>query len=211
MPRNSTDQAKIDADFGWLSNDIENRAKYTEICRAELVEIAGRAKVSLPPGYRLVRHTLNTTKFQIALLCDTSDEIVYFINCAVWQDITLNAKPVTQILLWRTNVVTHRRVTSGITEDIFRHYLLEQYHIIASDSCQTKEGRDFWVRQMGYALAFGEYVYRFDRINCELLQITDHAKIRDNSCDLWGDDLAYENILAVIAQDKISWTPQASV
>jgi len=82
--------------------------------------------------------------------------------------------------------------------------LLASYHIIASDSCQTREGRDFWVRQLGYAIEFGEYVYRFDRITCHLKEILDHATVRDNSCDLWGDAEEYENILAIISQDALS-------
>lgn len=208
MPRNYTDQSKIDTDFNWLNNDVENQANYSTICNRELSEISAQAKLSLPPGYRLVLSQSDTTHFQIALLCDTSKEIVYFIKCAVWEDISFNAKPVTQILLWRTSVVSHRKVTSGIAESIFRDYLLKKYNIVASDSCQTREGRDFWVRQLGYALEFGEYVYRFDRLSCELVQLNDHGKIRDNSCDLWGDGAAYENILAVISIDQLRHLPK---
>ncbi len=204
MPRNYTNQGKIDKEIGWLNNVTKNRNKYDEINSANLSNITGQAKLNLPPGYRLVYRALDNLHFQIALLCDTSKEIVYLIKCEIWEDIYLNAKPVTQVLLWRTSVVSHRLVTSGIPEKIFSDYLLEQYNIIASDNHHTTEGRDFWVRQLGYALASGEeYVYRFDRISCELTQLIDHATIRDNSCDLWGDGSEYESILAIISKDKL--------
>lgn len=203
MPRNYNDQNKISVDFGWLDNTAENKAKYSALLELDLSDVSATAKVALPPTYRLVRADIDTESFEIALLSDSTNEIVYYIRCKLWEDVYLNNKPITQVMLWRTSNVSHRRITSGITEDVFRNYLLDEYNIIASDSCQTREGRDFWVRQLGYALQFGEYVYRYDRLACELLQISDHAVIRDNSCDLWGDEVEYENILALISKDQI--------
>lgn len=206
MPRNYVNQEKIDLDFGWLNNTEQNKAKYGEISSQEVSDVARKAKISFPPTYRLVRIDEGEHAFQLALLSDSTEEIVYYIQCIVIPDVHLNTKPVTQVLLWRTSVVSHRRVTSGVAEDIFRNYLLETYNIIASDNCQTREGRDFWVRQLGYALEFGECVYRFNRITCELKEINDHSTIRDNSCDLWGDGEDYENILAVISKDPLPKT-----
>ncbi|WP_413113403.1 hypothetical protein [Thaumasiovibrio sp. DFM-14] len=205
MPRNYNDQTKITVDFGWLDNIQENTAKFSELKTAgfDASSIASKAKIILAPGYQMVRSDIDDMAFELALLCESTKEVVYYIKCQVWGDVYLNAKPITQVLLWRTSNVVHRRITSGLAEDIFRGYLLDEYNIVASDSCQTREGRDFWVRQLGYALQFGEFVYRFDRLNCELLQITDHATVRDNSCDLWGDEQEYENILAMISKDEI--------
>jgi len=203
MPRNYVNQDKIDLDFNHLNNVEQNRSKYLEISDSEALDIARQAKLSFPPAYRLVRVETGDESFQLALLSDHTSEVVYYIKCIVFPDIHLNAKPVTQVLLWRTSVVSHRRVTSGVAEDIFRNYLLEHYNIIASDSCQTREGRDFWVRQLGYAIEYGEHVYRFDRLNCDLVEITDHAVIRDNRCDLWGDAEEYEDILALISKDPL--------
>lgn len=203
MPRNYTDQNKIDIELGWLNVESENKAKYLLLTDSKLSDVAAKAKVALPPGYRLVRSEGKAEKFTIALLCDTTSEIVYYINCTVWEEITLNSKPVTQTILWRTNDVVHRRVTSGVTEDIFRNYLLETYNIVASDNAQTQEGRDFWIRQLGYALQYDEFVYRYDLINSNLCRILDHATIRDNSCDLWGDEEEYQGILALISKEEL--------
>ncbi|USD64597.1 hypothetical protein [Vibrio sp. SCSIO 43136] len=203
MPRNYNDQMKIEHDFGWLDDFEENSQKYAEFCKTEVQDIASQVKIPFPPTYRLIRTELDGDDFYIALVCDSTEEIVYYIKCRVWEDVVLNAKPVTQVMLWRTNVIEHRRVTSGVAEEIFRSYLLEQYHVVASDSCQTREGRDFWVRQLGYALQYGEYVYRYHRIECDLQQITDHSLVRNNKADLWGDDMDYENVLAVISKNEI--------
>ncbi|EEX94345.1 hypothetical protein VIOR3934_19830 [Vibrio orientalis CIP 102891 = ATCC 33934] len=204
MPRNYNDQMKIDHDFGWLDNEAQNREKYHEILKSEPQDITATAKIMFPPTYQLVRTELENDGFQVALLCGATEEVVYYIKCRVWADVVLAAKPVTQVLLWRTNLVQHLSATQGIAANIFRNYLLEEYNIIASDSCQTREGRDFWVRQLGYALAFQEYVYRFHRIECSLERLEDPRAIADNSCDLWGDDDDYENVLAIISKNEIT-------
>lgn len=203
MPRNYLAQEKIDLDVNQLNNAEHNKSKYEEISSSEVSDVARLAKISFPPTYRLVRVESNEGSFQLALLSDSTSEVVYYIDCVVIPDLHLNAKTVTQVLPWLTSVLSHRKVTSGVAEDIFRNYLLESYNIIASDGCQTREGRDFWVRQLGYAIEYGEYVYRFNRLTCELVEITDHAKVRDNSCDLWGSSEDYENILAVISKDEL--------
>lgn len=203
MPRNYVNQNKIDLDFNELNNTEHNKAKYQSLSNSDCVDIARQAKISFPNGYRLVRVNTDSERFKIALLSDNTSEVVYYIDCLVRQDVHLNAKPVTQVFLWRTTVVSHRKVTSGVADELFRNYLLDQYNIIASDGYHTLEGRDFWVRQLGYALEYGEYVYRFNYMTCDLTAITDHAVIRDNSCDLWGDSEDYECILAVISKDPL--------
>lgn len=204
MPRNYNDQAKIDHDFGWLDDEAQNRDKYSAILKAEYEDITAEAKIMFPPTYRLVRVELEDDDFQVVLLCDSTEEIVYYIKCRVWEDVVLAEKPVTQVMLWRTKLAQHLAATQGIAANVFRNYLLEKYNVIASDSCQTREGRDFWVRQLGYALAFQEYVYRYHRIDCTLQRLEDPRKIANNAYDLWGDDEDYENVLAVISQSQIT-------
>ncbi len=203
MPRNYNDQMKIEHDFGWLDDENQNREKYSAILKAEYVDITAVAKIMFPPTYMLVRVELEDEGFQVVLLCNATEEIVYYIKCQVWEDVVLAEKPVTQVLLWRTKLVEHLAATQGITANVFRNYLLENYNVIASDSCQTREGRDFWIRQLGYAIAFQEYVYRYHRIDCSLKRLKDQRKIASNEYDLWGDGEDYENVLAVISKSEI--------
>lgn len=203
MPRNYIKQNEIDAEFAWLDSQELNRAGYKKAITYEMTDIAGRAEKALPMGFRLVRYDESPTSFNMALLADTAEQIVYYIKCHILSDVNLDAKPVTQVLLWRTSDVTYQSITSGLPELVFRKVLLKDYNIIASDSYHTTEGRGFWVRQLGYALQYGEYVYRYDRVGCELTPITDHALIRDNRADLWGDDEAYTHILAIISKTEL--------
>lgn len=205
MPRNYVNQCKIDQDFGWLNDQATNTECYADYAsRASLEDVARAAKIALAPGYRLVKVEDDADHFSIILLCDTTKDIAYFVKCHIWEDVVLNGKPLTQVLVWRTSDVQHYAVTTGFTESVFRNYLLERYSIIASDSCQTREGRDFWVRQLGLAIAYGEYVYRYDLISGQLQGITDHAVIRNNACDMWGNDIKYENILAIISKESLT-------
>lgn len=204
MPRNYTDENKIQAELGWLNNQEKNAELFNEIVEDKSMQVIAGLKSTFPPGYRLVRRDIDERVFTIALINDNEEEVVYFIRAEVWEEKALAVKPATQVILWRTPQVKYRPITSGITEIIFRDYLLERYNIVASDGSHTLPGKEFWVRQLGYALEFNEYVYRYDLIKCELLRITDHRVIIENTCDLWGNDVAYESILALISKTELT-------
>ncbi|HIF9347093.1 TPA: hypothetical protein ACX6RX_003204 [Photobacterium damselae] len=203
MPRNYTLQDKIDQEFNFLIHDEKNHDQYMSILSKDRAVINADVGVVLSPNYELVRVELNDDSFALVLLDHSSKRIAYYVKARVWEDVVLNEKPVTQVLLWRTNDVVHHTATTGLAKEIFFSYLLEKYNVVASDSHQTIEGRDFWIRQTGFALAYNMYVYRYHRIECELKRITDHAVIRDNSCDLWGDEEDYVNVLAIISKQEI--------
>lgn len=204
MPRNYTTQEKIDQEFGFLIKDKDNHEHYGKILQQDRDNIHTQVGVVLPTSYELTRIELTEGNFAIVLLDHSSERIAYYVKASVWEDVVLNASPVTQVLLWRTNDVRHEMVTTGLARSIFFKYLLESYNVVASDSHQTAEGRDFWIRQTGFALATDLYVYRYHRIDCNLIKITDHAIIRDNTCDLWGDDEDYCNVLAIISKEAIT-------
>ena len=204
MPRNYTTQDKIDQEFGFLVTDKDNHEHYGKLLQKERKDIRTQVRVVLPESYELARFEFDGGNFAIVLLDHSSERIAYYVKANVWEDVVLNASPVTQVLLWRTNDVTHEAVTTGLARQIFFTYLLESYNVVASDSHQTAEGREFWIRQTGFALSTGSHVYRYHRINCDLFEITDHAVIRDNSCDLWGDDEDYSNVLAIISKESIN-------
>lgn len=205
MPRNYTLQDKIDQEFGFLINDQQNHEHYISIIsNSDREKINAKVGIVLPVNYELARIELDDDGFALVLLDHSTKRIAYYVKAQVWQDIVLNEMPVTQVLLWRTNDVIHHAVTTGLANAVFFGYLLEKYNVVASDSHQTIEGRDFWIRQTGFALAYGLNVYRYHRIECELCKIVDHATIRDNSCDLWGDSEDYMNILAIISKENIT-------
>lgn len=203
MPRNYTVQEKIDREFSFLVHDDKNKAHYEQIINTPHTDIHKEIGVVLPSSYQVIK-TDSDDGFVIALLDHASKTIAYYVKAYVWEDIALDIKPVTQVMLWRTNDVTHESVTSGFARKVFFNYLLEHFNVVASDSHQTMEGREFWIRQTGYALAIGLHVYRYDRMTAQLQKITDHATIRDNSCDLWGDEEHYSNILVIISKHELN-------
>ncbi|RZR40254.1 hypothetical protein D8T58_22280 [Vibrio vulnificus] len=204
MPRNYTIQDKIDREFAFLVTDKANHDYYNKLLQHERLDIHAQVGVVLPVSYELARIEFDGDDFAIVLLDHSSERIAYYVKARVWEDVVLNACPVTQVLLWRTNDVKHELVTTGLARAIFFQYLLDRYNVVASDCNQTVEGRDFWIRQTGFALLTGLHVYRYHRIECDLVEILDHAVIRDNSCDLWGDDEDYCNVLAIISKDSIA-------
>ena len=209
MPRNYTVQSKIDADFSSYDDAALNQQEFLRIHGTTAAQdIAKQALVVLPPSYRLLRLDIDETHFEIALICDADQSLVYYVRAVIWPDVMLEGKPVTQTLVWRTNDVAHKRVTSGVTEDVFFNYLVEQYNIVASDANHTTEGKNFWIRQLGMAMFRGLFVYRYDLLESNLTRVLDHAVVRNNSIDLWGDAPKYEYILAVIAKSELPLSRQ---
>ncbi|MCV6587499.1 MAG: hypothetical protein OIF57_00530 [Marinobacterium sp.] len=204
MPRNYTDSTKINTEFGHLDNQERNTETYTRLTAGEFQDVAAETKMVFPSGYQLIRVAGNTNDdFEVALVCDTDQSVCYYIKAKIWDDKELGGRPVTQVLLWRTSDVTHNDVTHELTKNVFFEYLLNRYNLVVSDNCQTGDGRRFWTTQMGFALKFGHRVYRYEWETGKTQEITDHAVVRDNSIDLWGDDESYEKILAVISKDPI--------
>lgn len=202
MPRNYTKQCKIDVSFDWLNNTDKNKAKYDALCKQPLSDISNDANLLFPPMFRLIRTEIDGDNFRIALLSDVANEVLYYLNCKIINDVCFNRILTLQVMVWKPTDVSFKRIISRTTERVFA-YLLEQYNIAAPNGCQIREGRDFWVRKFGYALERGLYVYRYDQKNHKLTRITDHSTIRDNSCDLWGDTARYEKIYALISKNEL--------
>ena len=73
----------------------------------------------------------------------TTGTVVYYNRVMIVGYIDLNARPVTQCLLWRTYDFKHGKVLQGVAGDVFFNYLLDQYQVIMSDNCQTGNGQQF--------------------------------------------------------------------
>lgn len=199
MPQNYTSQSSITRDFSFLDSSEKNHEFYSGHCGLGFdVPIHG-----VSAGYRLVHVAQSPDRFLVLMLCDSTQEVVYYIDCRVYGDKYLEYTSPTQVMLWRSMAPRHERAVSGIARTVFLDYLLKSYSIMASDSCQTREGRSFWVRQMLFAMDAGLHVYRYDRLNCVLKEVLTEDEVTTNSADLWGDDESYQNILAVITPQSL--------
>lgn len=176
-----------------LHNINNNKSRYFELSAYRVY--SELSEISVPPTYRFVRNEEDGNSFQIALLSDYSNEVIYCIHCTVLPKLVLDSKPVIQVSVWRTSVIAHSKVISSLTERIFENYLLNSYNICF----QIQESKDFWTRQLGHALERDNHVYRYNFATGDLRIIFDHAEIRNNSADMYA-----QNILAVVTNEPLS-------
>ena len=203
MPRNYTNTADIDKDFMFLNRSSDNTEAYNEMVSGEHYDISDSLGVHIPLGNSLFKIPKSGDSFKLVLVNHDDEKVIYYIDCSVMEDLCVDDKKATQVMLWRTAEVKYRQITSGFAETVFTNILLNEYNIVASDLHQTAQGRDFWIRQLGYAISENYYVYRYDFITCDMIRITDHEKVRTNELDLWGDAEEYQYVLALISNNKL--------
>lgn len=206
MPKNLIHIDKIAADFSHLVETDRNRALYLSL--ADATEIAHEVRdLILPPGYRLVRLDgrldVPQTHFELALLNDVSEEVVYYNRVVTVQDQALNCRPVSQVLVWRTRKPKHNAVLAGIPGKLFYGYLIERYDVVVSDVNQTNEGMSFWLARMYEALEFGFRVYAYDVMSGELNNIRKDDDLGKYQSWLWGDADSYQHRLAIISKIEL--------
>jgi len=215
MPHKLLNTAKVNEVFAHLSESTDNRTLYLTLARG--TDIAAEIKgLSLTPGYRIVRvdnrvpEKIEQQHFEIALVNDVVEEVVYYNRVLIQPDCFLNCKPVTQVLVWRNQKREHRAVLHELAGTIFLDYLLEKYDIIVSDMNQTHDGMSFWQARIYDAVAYGLKVYAYDIISCELRTITTEDDIGRQEQWLWGDPEHYQNRLAIISKIGLPVVNKAS-
>lgn len=208
MPQQLLNPVKVTEVFVHLNETPDNRTLYSELVHG--MDIVSDIKnVVMPPGYRIVRvddrkkGEIPQAHFEIALLNDVTEEIVYYNRVIIQPDSYLNYRPVTQILVWRTQKPKHRAVLHDFAGIIFMNYLLERYDIIVSDRNQTHEGMSFWQARMFDALELGLYLYAYDMMTCELREMRNEAELEKGDAWLWGDIEHFQNRLAIISKYKL--------
>lgn len=205
MPQQLLIPAKVTEVFAHLNETQDNRALYSELVNGNDVTLEVKG-ISLAPGYRVMRVDNRNTKtipqehFELALINDLTEEVVYYNRVIIQPDNYLNCRPVTQILVWRTQKPKHRAVLHDFAGIIFMNYLLERYDVIVSDRNQTHEGMSFWQARMYDALEQGLYLYAYDMMTCELRHLTNEIELEKGETWLWGDLEHYQNRLAIISK-----------
>ncbi|AYC20058.1 hypothetical protein DZA65_03183 [Dickeya dianthicola] len=208
MPQQLLNPAKVTEVFAHLNETPDNRALYSELASGNEVTADVRA-ISLAPGYRIVRvddrkkDEIPQDHFELALVNDLTEEVVYYNRVIIQPDSFLNCRPVTQILVWRTQKPKHRAVLHDFAGIIFMNYLLERYDIIVSDRNQTHEGMSFWQARMYDALALGLHLYAYDMITCELREMKNESDLEKGETWLWGDKDHFQNRLAIISKHEL--------
>ncbi|GAJ87794.1 hypothetical protein EAM01S_02_03050 [Erwinia amylovora NBRC 12687 = CFBP 1232] len=189
-----------------MNEGQDNRALYSQLSNAQEITIKG---LTVSPGYRLVRiddrlkDRITQSHFELALINDVSEDVAYYNRVLIQPDSFLNCRPVTQVLVWRTQKRQHRKELYDLAGRVFLRYLLEKYDVIVSDMNQTHDGMSFWQARMFDALAYGLKVYAYDMQSCELHEIKTDDEVGHYEQWLWGDPGHYQNRLAIISKLKL--------
>lgn len=206
MPLKLVNAAKINQVFAHLNESENNLALYSAFSKGQSLDIKG---IILSPGYRIVRvdnrlsDIIDQVHFEIAVINDVSEDVAYYNRVVIQPDAHLNCRPVTQVLVWRTQKPKHRKELHELAGTIFLYYLLEKYDVIVSDMNQTHEGMSFWQARMYDALGFGLNVYAYDMMSGELHEMLTEDDVGHYEAWLWGDLDHYQNRLAIISKNKL--------
>ena len=205
MPQQLVNPAKVTETFVHLNESQNNRALYSAVVNGrDITEEV--PNLSLAPGYRLVRidnrtpDKIKNEHFELALVNDVTEEIAYYNRVIFQPDTFLKCRPVTQILVWRTQKPKHRKILHTLAGIIFLEYLLEKYDVIVSDQNQTHEGMSFWQARMYDALERGLHLYAYDVIECKLIPLTNEYELEKGETWLWGEPEHFQERLAIISK-----------
>ncbi|BEN44459.1 MULTISPECIES: hypothetical protein [unclassified Serratia (in: enterobacteria)] len=206
MPGKLVNAIKVNEVFAHLNESQDNRALYSVLANGQEISIEG---ITVSPGYRIVRvddrlkDKINQAHFELALINDVSEDVAYYNRVVIQPDCFLNCRPVTQVLVWRTQKREHRKELHDFAGSIFLSYLLEKYDVIVSDMNQTHDGMSFWQARMYDALAFGLKVYAYDMMTCDLHEIKTDDDVGRYEQWLWGEPEHYQNRLAIISKQAL--------
>ncbi|UWS30973.1 hypothetical protein [Erwinia pyrifoliae] len=207
MPTMLVNATKVNEVFAHLNEGQDNRALYSQLSNGQEITIKG---LTVSPGYRIVRiddrleDKITQSHFELALINDVSEDVAYYNRVLIQPDSFLNCRPVTQVLVRRTQKRQHRKELHDLAGLVFLSYLLEKYDVIVSDMNQTHDGMSFWQARMYYALAYGLKVCAYDMLTCELHEIKTDDEVGHYEQWLWGDPAHYKNRLAIISTLELS-------
>lgn len=204
MPKLITSNEEIMKTFGFLEVREKNREKYHALMSANL-EVLSVNGVTLSAGYQLLRvdSQQKPNHFQIALVSNSRQEVVYYNDIAINPDVSLNAKPATQVLVWRSSSPRHRTELYDIATAIFTQYLLQNYSVIVTDNHQTRDGYSFWQRRISDAIEGNFFVYAYNVMTTTLNLVPDLDAFEDLQDITWSEKDEAQFQLMIISSEEL--------
>jgi hypothetical protein len=209
MPKMITNLAELKREFAMVSKPELNAKLYQALAGWENVKDLGALNVHpIVPGYRLLRLDERVKApvlptFEVVMLCDTTQQVVYYNRVVVMNISDLNIKPATQSLVWRSREHKHDTVLHKVAANVFTNYILNDYNAIVSDGNQTSGGKFFWEGQVSTAMHRGNNVYFYKMMSAELERIKDDDDFNLLKDFIWGDTAAFEQNLVIISKDEL--------
>jgi len=205
MPQLYLKRKDIKHDFKTLMQTRLNRELYHQLMDNFPNSILAKLGLSILEGFDLIRVDGREADniFEIALVSKIEEKVIYYNKVIILNDVHLNSRPATQILLWRTVDPKYKGLTAGLAEKIFFDYIIENYDIIISDNNQTEQGMFFWQTRLLQAIDKGLFTYLYDFIKGNLLKLNRQI-LEEKTEEIWGEDETYQYQLAVISKFSIS-------
>lgn len=201
MPQLYLNRKDIKHDFKKFMQIRHNHDLYHKLMDKLPVSILAKLGLSILEGFDLIRvderEADNT--FEIALISKTEQKVIYYNKVIIVNDVVLNSRPATQVLLWRTVDPKYKGLTAGLAEKIFFEYIIETYDIIMSDNIQTEQGMFFWQTRLLQAIDKGLFTYLYDYINGNLFKLN-RQTLEEKNEEIWGEEENYQYQLAVISK-----------
>lgn len=208
MPKLITNLAEIKKEFAMVSKPELNAKLYQALANWPNAQDLGSLNIHpLAPGYRLLRldervkSPLST--FEVVMLCDTTQEVVYYNRVLITNISDINIKPATQSLVWRSRDYQHDTVLQKIATNVFTNYILNDYNAIVSDGNHTSGGKFFWESQVSAAMYRGNNVYFYKMMTAELEPIKSKDDFNALKDFIWGDADAFQHNLVIISKDHL--------
>ncbi|MDR9963785.1 hypothetical protein KIF59_09120 [Enterobacter cloacae subsp. cloacae] len=123
----------------------------------------------IPPGYHFVRAEnriadIPNEHFELALVNEITQEIVYYNRVIYQKDAFLNYIPVTQILMALIQTVAPWRVARSAGK-VFSPVFAGKYNVIITDRHQTRDGMSFTGNHVCMMLSpAAAIIYAYDAI-----------------------------------------------
>ena len=195
MPRNCFHNDKISCAHNFLNHHKQNQSRYDELM--------AMPQSSLIVGSEFRRIELNAHQFLIVLFDHNDKEIAFHATGTILDDVIFNDKPALQLWVWKCAKPKHKPMIADLSEQILLEYLIERFHIIASDIHANLQGRNFWNEIASIILDKTLYVYRYNRNTKSIQEIANHEELVTNRLDIWGEGSDFSDILLVLTNDEV--------
>lgn len=167
-------------------------------------DIAEECFCVLPNEYRLIRTNCGAEAksdgFEIALLCDSSREVVYIFRVVCIKDFRIGYKNVAKVLTWRSNDISHKNAISGLCLNVLFNYIVCTHDLVINAS--INDGGFFQVTQVTDAFRRNLSVYSHNKNTCETKKLC-HDDVDSIKDEMWSFDVINEGVLFIVSDDSL--------
>lgn len=182
---------------------------YQDMSAWPISQDLGRMDIhSVVPGYRLLRlderlSSPSLPTFEVVMLCDTTNEVVYYSRVVVTSISDASIKPAALSLSWRSPDYQHNVALRQIAVNVVTRYVLEHYTVIVSDGNQAFAGIFSWESLISAAMSRGNNAYAYKAMAAELEHIRDRDDFILLKDAIWSNAEAFGHNLVILSKENL--------